>query len=125
VLSELCPVEGAELKDVAPTKKRAPHQRFEVPEGWVARGFSFEVEWPEGDRASVVRSHLGARRFAFNWALGQVKSDMDARKVDPGHVSVPWDPRRRGRARETLARTSKAAPDEAKSRKGTPARGAA
>jgi putative transposase len=42
-------------------------------------------------RVSLVRSHLGARRFAFNWALSQVKSDLDAKKLDSSHVSVGWD----------------------------------
>jgi putative transposase len=87
VICELCPIEAEEPKDGP--KKKGPHQRFEVPAGYVAKGFSFEVEWPEQeDRASLVRSHLGARRFAFNWALGQVESDMDAKKLDPSHVSV-------------------------------------
>jgi putative transposase len=90
VLSELFPIEAEGLKEGP--KKKGPHQRFEVPEGYLAKGFSFEVEWPEQeDRVSLVRSHLGARRYAFNWALGQVKSDMDAKKLDPNHVSVGWD----------------------------------
>jgi putative transposase len=90
VLSELCPP-GAEEQKEGPRKK-GRHHKFEVPEGYVAKGFSFEVEWPEQeDRVSLVRSHLGARRFAFNWALGQVKSDMDAKKLDPSHLSVGWD----------------------------------
>jgi putative transposase len=86
-MTELCAI-GAEGPKEGP-KKKGPHLRFEVPEGYVAKGFAFEVEWPEQeDRASLVRSHLGARRFAFNWALGQVESDMDAKKLDPSHVSV-------------------------------------
>jgi putative transposase len=72
------------LGQLAVTDGSGPHHRFEVPEGYVAKGFSFEVEWPEQeDRASLVRSHLGARRFAFNWALGQVESDMDAKSSTP------------------------------------------
>jgi putative transposase len=38
-----------------------------------------------------VRSHFGARRFAFNWGLARVKSDLGAKAVDPGHESVGWD----------------------------------
>ena len=38
----------------------------------------------------MVRSHFGARRFAYNWALGQVKADLDAKKQDPEHEPVPW-----------------------------------
>jgi hypothetical protein len=82
VLSELFPIEAEGLKEGP--KKKGPHQRFKVPEGYLAKGFSFEVEWPEQeDRVSLVRSHLGARRFAFNWALGQVESDMDAKSSTP------------------------------------------
>jgi putative transposase len=70
-------------------KQRGPHQRFAVPDGWVPRAFKFEVEWP--DDQSLVRQHFGARRFAYNWALARVKADMDARKADPGHGSIPWN----------------------------------
>jgi putative transposase len=90
VLSELCPIEAEGPKERP--KKKGPHHKFEVPQGYVAKGFGFEVEWPEQeDRACLVRSHFGARRFAYNWPLGQVKSDMDARKLDPSHKSLPWD----------------------------------
>jgi putative transposase len=75
-----------------PAKKRATKEKFAIPEGWIARGFMFEVTWPTGHEAvSKVRSHFGARRFADNWALGQVKADMDAKKADPAHESVRWD----------------------------------
>jgi hypothetical protein len=64
----------------------------EVPSGWTVTAAKFEVEWPaEPDRAALVRSHFGARRFAFNWALAQVKADLDTKAVDPGHESVRWD----------------------------------
>ena len=53
----------------------------EVPSGWSVTGARFEVEWPKDP--SVVHSHFGARRFAYNWALAQVKADMDAR-TEPG-----------------------------------------
>jgi putative transposase len=39
----------------------------------------------------LVRSHFGARRFAFNWGLARVKADIDARTTDPAHESVGWD----------------------------------
>ncbi len=81
-----------ELNTPATTRKRAPAGKFEIPAGWIARAFEFEVEWPgDPDQAARIRSHFGARRKAYNWALGQVKADMDARKADPGHVAVPWN----------------------------------
>lgn len=65
---------------------------FAIPTGWRATAAKFEVEWPtDPGAAAAVRSHVGARRFAYNWALGQVRADMDARKVDPTHASVPWN----------------------------------
>ncbi len=60
-----------------------------VPNGWTMTAAKFEVEWPEDP--SRVHSHFGARRFAYNWALGQVKADIDAKTVDPDHVGVRWD----------------------------------
>jgi putative transposase len=63
-----------------------------LPTGWLMTAAKFEVEWPaEPDRAALVRSHFGARRFAFNWGLAQVKADLDAKTVDPAHESVDWD----------------------------------
>ena len=64
----------------------------EVPSGWVLTAAKFEVEWAgEDDRRALVRSHFGARRFAFNWGLAQVKADLDAKTVDSAHESVGWD----------------------------------
>jgi hypothetical protein len=69
---------------VVSEKKRAPRTKFEIPDGWIARGFTFEVAWPDDpESASSIRSQFGGRRFAYNWALAQVKADMDVKKVDP------------------------------------------
>ena len=63
-----------------------------LPTGWMVTAAKFEVEWPaEPERAALVRSHFGARRFAFNWGLAHVKADLDAQAADPGHESVGWD----------------------------------
>lgn len=57
-----------------------------LPTGWMVRAAKFEMRWPtEPERAALVRSHFGARRFAFNWGLTRVKADLDAKTVDPGH----------------------------------------
>ncbi|MHB1902655.1 MAG: IS607 family element RNA-guided endonuclease TnpB, partial [Ferrimicrobium sp.] len=58
-----------------------------VPSGWTLTGATFEVEWP---KESPINSHFGARRFAYNWALATVKSDMDAKKKDENYVSTQW-----------------------------------
>jgi putative transposase len=66
-----------------------------LPSGWTVTAAKFEVEWPADEaRAALVRSHFGARRFAFNWGLALVKADLDAKAVDPGHESVGCGPRR-------------------------------
>jgi putative transposase len=66
-------------------------QGTEVPSGWVVTGATCEVEWPrEPARRSRIWSHFGARRFAKNWALAQVKADLNARKKNPSRTSVPW-----------------------------------
>jgi putative transposase len=63
-----------------------------LPTGWLVSAAKFEVEWPtEPERCALVRSHFGARRFAFNWGLARVKADLDAKAVDPGHESAGWD----------------------------------
>ena len=77
---------------VVSEKKRAPRTKFEIPDGWIARGFTFEVAWPDDlESVSSIRSQFDGRRFAYNWALAQVKTDMDAKKIDPSHASVPWN----------------------------------
>lgn len=64
----------------------------QVASGWRVTAAKFEVEWPaDPERANRIRSHFGARRKAYNWALGRVKSDMDARKINPDHKAVPWN----------------------------------
>jgi putative transposase len=69
----------------------AVHKRFAVPEGFIARGWRFEVEVNSDKQRSLIAQHFGARRYAHNWALGQVKANMDARQADPGVASLPWN----------------------------------
>ena len=62
-----------------------------APTGWTVTGASFELEWPKDPKsASLIRSHFGARRVAYNWALAKVKSDMEAKKRDASCPSTPW-----------------------------------
>ncbi len=62
-----------------------------VPTGWTITGASFEVEWPKDPQSSsLVWSHFGARRVAYNWALATVKSDMDAKEKDENYVPTQW-----------------------------------
>ncbi len=65
-------------------------QQFEIPQGWVARGFRFEVEATTATQQELIRQHFGARRFAHNWALAQVRANLDARAVDPAVPALGW-----------------------------------
>jgi putative transposase len=64
---------------------------FEVPDGWVARGFVFEVETTSPEQPGQVAQAFGARRYAYNWALGQVRANLDARTADPTVPPLAWN----------------------------------
>ena len=64
---------------------------FEAPGGWVARGFVFEVETTSLEQPAQVARAFGARRYAYNWALGQVKANLDVRTADPTLPSLAWN----------------------------------
>jgi Helix-turn-helix domain len=66
-------------------------QPFTVPEGWVARGFRLEVEPTSSGQWALIAQHFGARRFAYNWALSQVKANLDARAADPTVPPLAWN----------------------------------
>jgi putative transposase len=66
-------------------------QRFATPDGWVARGFRFEVEVTSPAQPARIAQAFGGRRFAYNWALGQVKANLDARAADPTVPALAWD----------------------------------
>jgi putative transposase len=63
---------------------------YQVPEGWVARGWRFEVETTSPAQRSVIAQHFGARRFAYNWALAQVKANLEARTADASVAPLAW-----------------------------------
>jgi putative transposase len=66
-------------------------QPFAIPVGWVARGFRFEVQPTSSGQWAVIRQHFGARRFAYNWALAQVKANLDTRAADPAIPPLAWN----------------------------------
>jgi putative transposase len=39
----------------------------------------------------LIWQHFGARRFAYNWALAQVKANLDARAIDPSVPALTWN----------------------------------
>jgi putative transposase len=66
-------------------------QRFAIPDGWVARGFRFEVQPTSPEQPARIAQHFGARRYAHNWALAQVKANLEARKADPTVPPLAWN----------------------------------
>jgi putative transposase len=66
-------------------------QPFVVPQGWAARGFQFEVQPTTTSQPALIRQHFGARRFAHNWALAQIKANLDARAADPVVPPLAWN----------------------------------
>jgi putative transposase len=69
----------------------AGRQHYQIPDGWVVRGWRFEVEPTDPQQWSRIQQHFGARRFAHNWALAQVKANLDARAADPSVPSLAWN----------------------------------
>jgi putative transposase len=67
------------------------HQQFAIPDGWVARGFRFEVQPITSEQPGRIAQSFGGRRFAYNWALGQVKANLDAHAADPAVPLLAWD----------------------------------
>jgi putative transposase len=65
-------------------------QPLQVPDGWLARGFRFEVETTSPAQRVLIHQHFGARRFAYNWALARVKADLDAQATDPSVPTLAW-----------------------------------
>jgi putative transposase len=65
--------------------------RYQVPAGFIARGWRFEVEATTSGQRSLIQQHFGARRFAHNWALAEVKANLNARSTDPSVQPLPWD----------------------------------
>jgi len=63
--------------------------RFEVPEGWTAQAYRFALDptptptpTPTPAQERVLRSHAGARNFAFNTMLAAVKANLDQRAAE-------------------------------------------
>ena len=51
--------------------------RFAVPEGWSVQAFSFALD-PGPGQLQVLSRQFGGRRKAFNWAVRQLKNDIEA-----------------------------------------------
>jgi len=54
----------------------ASASRYQPPDGWIVQGFSFSLDPTEDQMASINR-FFGARRFAYNWTLAQIKNSIE------------------------------------------------
>ncbi len=55
---------------------------------WVLQAYRLALDSSSPRLARALRSHVGARRFGFNWGLALVKRRLDARARGE-EVSVP------------------------------------
>ena len=64
--------------------------RFEVPDGAVAQAYRFALD-PSPAQMSMLESHCGAARFAFNHMLAAVKTNIDQRAAERSYGIAEQD----------------------------------
>jgi putative transposase len=64
--------------------------RFEVPDGWTAQACRFALD-PTPAQVSMLESHCGAARFAFNHMLGVVKANLEQRSAERSYGIAEQD----------------------------------
>jgi putative transposase len=69
-------------------------RRFEVADGCVAQAYRFALD-PTRDQDSALRSHCGAARVAYNWAVARVLAVWGQRAAEesygiPEEQRTPW-----------------------------------
>jgi putative transposase len=62
--------------------------KFEVPEGWSVQAFQFALDCTP-EQAACVRRQFGGRRYARNWAVRTLKSDIDAYRATGMETDKP------------------------------------
>ena len=65
-------------------------RRARLPERWTDQAFRFALD-PTANQQTLLLRHVGMRRFAYNWAVEQIKDGLDAyrRGEDSERVSLP------------------------------------
>ena len=69
------------IRELATGRRGVVMAGFEVPDGWTAQAYRFALD-PTPAQASMLESHCGAARFAFNHMLGVVKANLDQRAAE-------------------------------------------
>ncbi len=62
--------------------------KYTPPEGQIIQAFTFALDLTPEQAASVAR-FFGARRFAFNWTLAQIKADLEHYRVTGESTDAP------------------------------------
>jgi putative transposase len=60
---------------------------YEPPDGFVIQAFSFALD-PTAEQSVMITRFFGARRMAYNWALEQIKNNLD-RYAATGEKTAP------------------------------------
>ncbi|AEF38967.1 IS607 family element RNA-guided endonuclease TnpB [Hoyosella subflava] len=58
--------------------------KFEVPQGWVLQAYQYALD-PTGPQTSMLESHAGGARFAYNTMLRAVKANLGQREAEKSY----------------------------------------
>jgi len=87
--------------------------KYRSPAGMIVRGWTVALD-PAPEQAAVFRRDCGARRFAYNWAVAQIKRSFEAGRETGDYdrdVWSGWALRNGGtRSKATLPRGGRNAP---------------
>jgi putative transposase len=82
--------------------------KYQAPAGRIVRGWTVRLE-PSGEQAVKFRRDCGARRYACNWAVGQIKAAFDAGEQTGQYDNEVWSAyglrKRWNQAKEQATRT--------------------
>jgi putative transposase len=62
--------------------------KFDVPEGWSVQAFRFALDCTP-EQAGCVRRQFGGRRYAYNWAVRAMKTDIAAFRATATESPAP------------------------------------
>jgi putative transposase len=63
-------------------------RRYVAPEGHIIQAFTFAID-PSEEQSVQIARFFGARRKAFNWALDQIKTDLEHYRETAESTTVP------------------------------------
>jgi putative transposase len=63
--------------------------RYQVPDGKIVKGWTVRLD-PTPEQAARFRRDCGARRFACNWAIGQIKAAFEHGSMTGQHDERVW-----------------------------------